>query len=279
MSGGEKRKTTEEEEEEEQGDEEVDCFFFLCFVFFFCGCCGALCVESEEYNLPAGEKLALSFFVSLFYKVLSLLLLRGRKERSVVVSFFLSFCCVMEERVGGAMATGAAATVEGGERGGEAATVEGGERGGEAATVEGGERGGELAAAASSVNGRKGGGERVGELAAAASSVDGRKGGGEGNNNNNNNNAGGGAAAAGGSRMAQFLEVYQQLKKELLSDSDLFQYTTESRSWVEEASHTQTYITFLSSSSFCRLASDPSQEEGMHNQSLERGAMTEAKAS
>jgi len=265
VSGGEKRKTTEEEEEEEQGDEEVDCFFFLCFVFFFCGCCGALCVESEEYNLPAGEKLALSFFVSLFYKVLSLLLLRGRKERSVVVSFFLSFCCVMEERVGGAMATGAAATVEGGERGGEAATVEGGERGGE------------LAAAASSVNGRKGGGERVGELAAAASSVDGRKGGGEGNNNNNN--AGGGAAAAGGSRMAQFLEVYQQLKKELLSDSDLFQYTTESRSWVEEASHTQTYITFLSSSSFCRLASDPSQEEGMHNQSLERGAMTEAKAS
>jgi hypothetical protein len=73
-------------------------------------------------------------------------------------------------------------------------------------------------------------------LAAAASSVDGRKGGGEGNNNNNNNNnnAGGGAAAAGGRRMAQFLEVYQQLKKELLSDSDLFQYTPESRSWVEE---------------------------------------------
>ncbi len=101
VSGGEKRKTTEEndqqegeeeEEEEEQGDEEEDCFFFLCFVFFLCGCCGALCVESEEYNLPAGEKLALSFFVSLFYKVLSLslLLLRGRKERSVVVSFFLS---------------------------------------------------------------------------------------------------------------------------------------------------------------------------------------------
>jgi hypothetical protein len=92
VSGGEKTKTTEEEEEEEeQGDEEVDCFFFLCFVVFFCGCCcGALCVESEEYNLPAGEKLALSFFVSLFYKVLSLLLLRGRKERSVVVSFFLS---------------------------------------------------------------------------------------------------------------------------------------------------------------------------------------------
>jgi hypothetical protein len=59
-------------------------------VFFFCGCCGALCVKSEEYNLPSGEKLALSFFVSLFYKVLSLLLLRGRKETSVVVSFFLS---------------------------------------------------------------------------------------------------------------------------------------------------------------------------------------------
>jgi hypothetical protein len=63
---------------------------FFCFVFFFCGCCGALCVESEEYNLPSGEKLALSFFVSLFCKVLSLLLLRGRRERSVVVSFFLS---------------------------------------------------------------------------------------------------------------------------------------------------------------------------------------------
>ncbi len=95
VSGGEKRKTTEEndqeqEEQEEQGDEEEDCFYFLCFVFFLCGCCGALCVESEEYNLPAGEKLALSFFVSLFYKVLSLLLLRGRKETSVVVSFFLS---------------------------------------------------------------------------------------------------------------------------------------------------------------------------------------------
>jgi hypothetical protein len=160
-------------------------------VFCFCGCCGALCVESEEYNLPAGKKLALSFFVSLFCKVLSLLLLRGRKERSVVVSFFLSFCCIIEERVGGAMATGAAATVGGGERGGE------------------------LAAAASFVNGTKGG---------------------EGNNKNNN--AGGGAAAGRGRRKAQFLEVYQQLKKELLSDSDLFQYTTESRSWVEEASHT-----------------------------------------
>lgn len=92
---------------------------------------------------------------------------------------------------------------------------------GAAATVEGGERGGELAAAAATfLNGRKGGGE------------------GNKNNNNNNNNAGGGAAARGGRRKAQFLEVYQQLKKELLSDSDLFQYTTESRSWVEEASHT-----------------------------------------
>jgi hypothetical protein len=87
---------------------------------------------------------------------------------------------------------------------------------GAAATVEGGERGGELAAAASFLNGRKGGGE----------------------GNNNNNNAGGGAGARGGRRKAQFLEVYQQLKKELLSDSDLFQYTTESRTWVEEASHT-----------------------------------------
>ncbi len=86
---------------------------------------------------------------------------------------------------------------------------------GAAATVEGGERGGELAAPATFLNGRKGGGE-----------------------GNNNNNAGGGAAARGGRRKAQFLEVYQQLKKELLSDSDLFQYTTESRSWVEEASHT-----------------------------------------
>jgi len=103
---------------------------------------------------------------------------------------------------------------------------------GAAATVEGGEGGGELAAAASFMNGRKGGGE---------------------GNNNNNNNAGGGAAAGGGRRKAQFLEVYQQLKKELLSDSDLFQYTPESRSWVEEASHTYKH-TFLSSSSFCRLA-------------------------
>ncbi len=59
VSGGEKRKTTEQkDQEEEEEEEEEDCFRFLCFVFFVCRCCGALCVESEEYNLPAGEKLA-----------------------------------------------------------------------------------------------------------------------------------------------------------------------------------------------------------------------------
>jgi hypothetical protein len=34
----------------------VSVYCALCF--FVCRCCGALCVESEEYNLPAGEKLA-----------------------------------------------------------------------------------------------------------------------------------------------------------------------------------------------------------------------------
>jgi len=32
----------------------------------------------------------------------------------------------------------------------------------------------------------------------------------------------------------KFLEVYRQLKKELLSDSELVTYTDESRAWVEE---------------------------------------------
>lgn len=31
-----------------------------------------------------------------------------------------------------------------------------------------------------------------------------------------------------------FLEVYQQLKKELLCDNELVTYTDESRAWVEE---------------------------------------------
>jgi len=58
VSGGEKRKTTEQKDQEEEEEEEGDGFRLLCFVFFVCRCCGALCVESEEYNLPAGEKLA-----------------------------------------------------------------------------------------------------------------------------------------------------------------------------------------------------------------------------
>jgi hypothetical protein len=84
--GRRQKKTIKKKKKKSKGTKKktVSCFCALCF-------CGALCVESEEYNLPAaGEKLALSFFVSLFYKVLSLLLLRGRKERTVVVSFFLS---------------------------------------------------------------------------------------------------------------------------------------------------------------------------------------------
>lgn len=32
----------------------------------------------------------------------------------------------------------------------------------------------------------------------------------------------------------KFMEVYQQLKKELLSDSELVTYTDESRAWVDE---------------------------------------------
>lgn len=34
----------------------------------------------------------------------------------------------------------------------------------------------------------------------------------------------------------KFMEVYKQLKKELLSDSELVTYTDESRAWVEEVS-------------------------------------------
>jgi len=48
-------------------------------------------------------------------------------------------------------------------------------------------------------------------------------------------------AAAAGNREAKsnagrekFLEVYQQLKKELLTDSELIEYTNESRAWTEE---------------------------------------------
>lgn len=32
----------------------------------------------------------------------------------------------------------------------------------------------------------------------------------------------------------KFMDVYQQLKKEILSDSELVTYTEESRAWVEE---------------------------------------------
>ena len=32
----------------------------------------------------------------------------------------------------------------------------------------------------------------------------------------------------------RFMEVYQQLKKELLADSELVTYTDDSRAWVEE---------------------------------------------
>ena len=34
----------------------------------------------------------------------------------------------------------------------------------------------------------------------------------------------------------KFLEVYRQLKKELLTDSELVEYTNESRAWMEEVS-------------------------------------------
>ena len=50
-------------------------------------------------------------------------------------------------------------------------------------------------------------------------------------------------AAAAGKRESKsnagrekFLEVYRQLKKELLTDSELVEYTNESRAWMEEVS-------------------------------------------
>jgi hypothetical protein len=35
---------------------------------------------------------------------------------------------------------------------------------------------------------------------------------------------------------AEFLEVYQKLKHELLEDTDAFSYTDDSRQWVEKVS-------------------------------------------
>ena len=47
--------------------------------------------------------------------------------------------------------------------------------------------------------------------------------------------AGNGEAKSNAGR-EKFLEVYRQLKKELLTDSELVEYTNESRAWVEEVS-------------------------------------------